>query len=79
MLLTGCRKSKILSLRWADVDLKSRVLSVNYFFHRVIEPPQLFAAGDEIRRQGEAADERSAAALRRYAIRHAVVTGRLLL
>ena len=45
----------------------------------VIEPPQLFAAGDVIRRHGEAADERSVAALRRYAIRHAMVTGRLLL
>ena len=45
----------------------------------VIEPPQLFSAGDVIRRQGEAADERSVAALWRYAIRHAMVTGRLLL
>ena len=45
----------------------------------VIDPPQLFSAGDVIRRQGGAADERSVAALWRYAIRHAMVTGRLLL
>ena len=45
----------------------------------VIEPPPLFAAGDVIRRQGETADKRSVEALWRYAIRHAVVTGRLLL